>query len=64
MDLVEKILVYLDVAGVAFASAAAMIHATGLDQTRAGKAIRSVSIDIVGLIKALRSKPKEIPLAL
>lgn len=53
---VTKLLTYLDIVGVFFAAAAGLIHMMGLADTKAGKAINAVSIDIVGLIKAMRQK--------
>lgn len=52
----HQILVYLDIVGVAFAGVTAILHLSGLDQTKVGKAVSSVSIDLLGAIKALRTK--------
>lgn len=53
---VEKILTWLDIVGAGFALVTAGIHAAGLDNTKFGKAVSSVSIDVLGFFKALRGK--------
>lgn len=52
--MVEKYLIYADIIGGAFAGVSLILHIAGLDKTKWGKAVTSVSVDIAGAVKALR----------
>lgn len=54
----EKVLIYLDLVGAVFAGTTVILRLAGLDETKIGKAIKSVSIDVLGAVHALRALKK------